>query len=289
MFAGAGGAALGLRQAGFHSLAAIEYEPRIAATLARAGFPAIVGRVEDPVVIEEVARNIEASGHKLDLLWASPPCQPYSSAGVRQGKFDPRDGWGATLIYAQRFYPRAIIIENVRGAPVEDWALALRRLCPYAGTFSFLSSDFGLPQTRPRDFVYAGPAPLSALIARMNRHKVPARSVEDVLPHLRGYYIRPEQTTARARSTSQACHTLTTVGNVYVHKKDLGARTSASRIDPTISRLLTIEELAAIQGFPADWPWPATKKWAYKMVGNAVSPPVARAIAISVREIFSAA
>jgi site-specific DNA-cytosine methylase len=44
-------------------------------------------------------------------------------------------------------------------------------------------------------------------------------------------------------------------------------------------RRLTLQECAALQSFPADWPWRGNKTSQYRQVGNAVAPPVAFAVA----------
>lgn len=41
---------------------------------------------------------------------------------------------------------------------------------------------------------------------------------------------------------------------------------------------LTVEQAAAVQGFPADHPWAGTKADQYRQIGNAVPPPMAQAV-----------
>lgn len=153
LFAGAGGAAYGLHKAGFRHLASVEMWPIAVATLKAAGFPGVEGRVE--------AVNLLRFKGRVDLLWASPPCQPYSSAGKRLGALDSRDGWDATLLRVLELRPRVLIIENVTDAPVDAWAkhLSDEGLFKHVEVFTLCSDKFGVPQARCRDFIYAGPKP----------------------------------------------------------------------------------------------------------------------------------
>jgi DNA (cytosine-5)-methyltransferase 1 len=45
---------------------------------------------------------------------------------------------------------------------------------------------------------------------------------------------------------------------------------------------------AKLQGFPDDWQFTGGKTAAYRQVGNAFPPPVARAVAIQVRRCLEA-
>jgi DNA (cytosine-5)-methyltransferase 1 len=42
---------------------------------------------------------------------------------------------------------------------------------------------------------------------------------------------------------------------------------------------VSVTEAAILQGFPADHPWQGTKTKQYQQVGNAIPPPLARALA----------
>jgi DNA (cytosine-5)-methyltransferase 1 len=46
---------------------------------------------------------------------------------------------------------------------------------------------------------------------------------------------------------------------------------------------------AAIQGFPADWPFWGGKTAGYRQIGNAFPPPVARAVGASIWSALEAA
>ena len=46
---------------------------------------------------------------------------------------------------------------------------------------------------------------------------------------------------------------------------------------------LTVRRVARIQGFPDSWAFPGRKTAAYRQVGNAFPPPVARALGEAIR------
>ena len=156
LFAGAGGADLGMRWAGVHHLACVEANAVACTTLRAAGFPAVQAWIGSagPLV-----PSWRWDGGAVDLLWASPPCQPYSLAGKRQGAADERDGWPATVEAIRAIRPRWVIVENVRGAPVEDWATTLREMYPHVAVATLDAADFGLPSRRTRRIVVAGQVP----------------------------------------------------------------------------------------------------------------------------------
>ena len=89
LFAGAGGAALGLRQAGFKSVCLVERDKQACKTLRAAG--------HSPVLNADV-RNIPAirkvvGATPVQVIWSSFPCQAWSLAGSRKGAADERNGW----------------------------------------------------------------------------------------------------------------------------------------------------------------------------------------------------
>jgi DNA (cytosine-5)-methyltransferase 1 len=51
----------------------------------------------------------------VDLVTSSTPCQPFSKAGRRLGKEDPRNYFPDTLRVVREVGPRYVLLENVRG------------------------------------------------------------------------------------------------------------------------------------------------------------------------------
>lgn len=176
LFAGAGGAALGLEAAGIGHRALVEWDGHACATLRAAGL--------GPVVEVDV-RNLDAieavSGPgPVDVLWSSFPCQAWSVAGQRKGASDERNGWPWTVDAIDRFSPRWFLAENVRGLLAhsteghpdpfqcprcyfESVILAqLRARFGHVGYFLLNAADYGVAQHRRRVIIWAGPAPLQA-------------------------------------------------------------------------------------------------------------------------------
>lgn len=156
LFAGAGGATQGLKQAGFGVLAAVENDRDAAATFA-ANHPEVKVWAEDICSVEPgaVRKRVEVDVGQLDLLTACPPCQSFSTLG----RMDPTDARNdlisETERFAGEFLPAAVLFENVPGV-ARDPRFAL--LCDRLGemgygdlrAYDILASSFGVPQRRRR-------------------------------------------------------------------------------------------------------------------------------------------
>lgn len=60
-------------------------------------------------------RDIRKQWGEIDLLTASPPCQPFSVQGKRQGEEDERDCFPAVKRAIESIRPKFFCIENVPG------------------------------------------------------------------------------------------------------------------------------------------------------------------------------
>jgi DNA (cytosine-5)-methyltransferase 1 len=153
LFAGAGGSSLGLHDAGF-DVVGYEYWQRAVDTHVANGMACHLHDLSDP--------DLDDAIKPCDLLWASPPCQPFSAAGDGEGENDDRDGFPWTLRIIARLLPSVVIIENVKGLTFDKHADyfggVLRSLgdLGYEWQWKVLNSaDYGVPQTRERCFIVA--------------------------------------------------------------------------------------------------------------------------------------
>lgn len=174
LFAGAGGATQGLRDAGFDIVAAVENELD-AATTWQLNHP---GRMFCEDVRQVTSTAILAAGGlqpgELDLLKACPPCQGFSSlrggASVNERQ---NDLVVDTLRFVAQLAPRAVLLENVPGLRRDgrfDTLTAGMRHLGYALTdYVVEASKLGVPQRRRRLVVLAvrdasDPPPLDDLV-----------------------------------------------------------------------------------------------------------------------------
>lgn len=141
LFTGAGGLDLGLEEAGWRSLAAVEMDADSIGTLELAAQRKAAGaEATSPVLIHSKIEDVDPASLRerlglrkgeLPLLAGGPPCQPFTTHGLRQSIVDARASgvWPAYLKYVEEFQPKALVIENVDGllsAALRHRPLALR-------------------------------------------------------------------------------------------------------------------------------------------------------------------
>jgi DNA (cytosine-5)-methyltransferase 1 len=161
LFAGAGGMSLGLEQAGFDVLAAVEYDPVHAATH-KFNFPdtkIICGQVQD-LCGDEIADQVGRTD-PVDLVVGGPPCQGFSMIGKRS----VNDSRNNLVFEFQRIVTelraRYFIMENVPGMTVGSQSQILKELIyrfkqdGYSCVEPQLltATSFGVPQRRKRLFL----------------------------------------------------------------------------------------------------------------------------------------
>jgi len=169
LFAGCGGLDLGLAQAGFRAVLAVDNNPRCSESY-RANFPETSfyqGSVTDLTasLMKELSGGETAKG--IDLLAGGPPCPPYSKSRFYR-KSKPRaladklgqETLGGYLNVLKLLEPRAFLLENVAGMAYKVHRQALDFIEQTAGGLGYRcewrvlnAASYGVPQIRERFFL----------------------------------------------------------------------------------------------------------------------------------------
>jgi DNA (cytosine-5)-methyltransferase 1 len=114
LFAGGGGLALGLQQAGFSPVAVVERDEDSCRTL-RENWNS--GRETEFSLFNADIRSVDFQSWQdnVELVSGGPPCQPFSIGGKHQGFRDERDMFPHAVHVVRTVRPKAFIFENVRG------------------------------------------------------------------------------------------------------------------------------------------------------------------------------
>lgn len=94
----------------------------------------------------------------VDIITGGYPCQPFSSAGKRQGQKDDRHMWPAVVECMSILNPKMAVFENVRGHLSLGFDEVLRDLhfLGYDVDWTTIkASDIGAPHQRARIFILA--------------------------------------------------------------------------------------------------------------------------------------
>lgn len=189
LFAGGGGMALGMRQAGFKHHALVEWWAPAAAVLRHNAELRPELWKPDQVLEKDVRTVLDELGERgtVQLVAGGPPCQPFSLAGAHAGDNDERNMFPAALDVVRKLRPEMVVFENVPGltrptfapyldyvrdqlrhpdiTPVDDdelWNVHHQRVLGSKEDETYRvyqdeinAADLGVPQSRRRVFIVA--------------------------------------------------------------------------------------------------------------------------------------
>ncbi len=302
MFCGGGGSSLGASMAGVEVIGGAEMAEYPARAFAE-NFPAARLYQGDLRILD--VRRLKTDLGKVDLLLASPECTNHTCAkGSAPRSEESKETALQVIRFTESLRPEWIVLENV--VHMKPWKRypelkeSLTKL-GYSITESVLDSSlFGVPQKRRRLFMVAGLSREPESIIRSNRSPKPAASVLDKSGSWPTTHLfsakRALGTIERAERAISEVGKRTPFLLVYYGTDGSGGWQSLDQplrtvttidrfalVEPSNSghtmRMLQTSELRRAMGFPAKYRFPVgTRREKIKLLGNAVCPPVMRAL-----------
>lgn len=317
LFSGGGGLDLGFQRAGFDHVASWELLGDAALTLQKANPDWTVFGGEEQGDVTKVDWSTWKG--KADVVHGGPPCQPFSSAGRQKGSKDIRDCFPIFVEAVLAMAPAAFLAENVpalgtaKFAPyLESVVLDPLRTKYHLHVMERRVEHFGVPQTRRRLMIvgfanardaarFEAPAgdygwwpadqqPLTTCLRTMGVRQalgLPDLGHQDALaPTIRSSLTGPRHTTSIV--SSAAAHREWDRLGIWPNGVAPDRERARAFPTPNGNFRLSLQDVALIQGFPEWWPFQGAAYMVLGQVGNAVPPPLAYAVACSIRSALSA-
>lgn len=306
LFAGAGGSSVGIRDAGYTTVGVDNWSPALESHKA-ADLETI-----DADLIGAPLGWLGAYAD-VDLLWSSPPCQPFTNGRALSGRWDERDGMPSTLEAIALTGPKTVVIENVPGLTFKRHADYLAAIVDAITTLGYAvewrilnAAEYGVPQRRrrliligSRDAAPVWPEPSPAtLTVRDTIGDGADNPAGSRVVYLKNPVIYPgswrgsllycgrgrplvlgEPSLAIYASGGNHVHwfdTEETHGVYFEHVAGGGAPLGGEAVRG--ARRLTVEQMAALQAFPSGYEFSGSDSARVKQIGNAVPPPLARSV-----------
>ena len=314
-FSGCGGFSEGFVQAGgFDVAAACEWDPEnpaIARTYEanRPGTPMVNADICLPETRERICAFFRDK--PCDVVIGGIPCKAYTKSKHRDPD-DPRGRLYEPFIdLVGRLLPVAVVIENVPDILTyrhADGSLAAHRIAVSLRSLGYAvaarvlnAADFGVAQRRRRAFIFAWrqgtfPRPVPTH-DRNGRDGLPKwRSIRDAIGNIED---APEDASwshvfpRHGRKVLDRIRITPVGGKASVGYNEGAYRDAPDRPSRTLRggawiihyrhhRVITVREAARIQGFSDSFLFEGSKSEQMLMVGNAVPPPLAKAVALAV-------
>lgn len=319
LFAGAGGLALGLEQAGIKGLAYVEIDKDACETLRqnRPNWNVIEGDVADV--------DFTAYKGKVDVVTGGAPCQAFSYAGKKLGFGDTRGTLFAQFARCvKETQPRMFLFENVRGLLSHDKGRTFETIkheftaLGYDIQYEVLNAAyFGVGQKRERvivigirndlsdvvHFEYPRPEPHMTVLrdvlqdvpdSPFQAYSDAKRKVMDMVPPGGCWVDLPEEVAKEymGKSYFSGGGRRGMARRIAWDEPCLTLTTSPSqkqteRCHPDETRPFTVREYARIQSFPDSWNFAGSVGEQYKQIGNAVPTELARRIGLQIVEALN--
>ena len=263
---------------------------------------------KETLLIEKDIRIVDPLNlHKVDIMTAGFPCQPFSVAGNQRGLSDPR---GYLFYEVGRFVachkPRFVFLENVSNLIAHNNGKTFNVVhdvlaeLGYSIRYKVMRASLygGVPQIRDRIYIVAFREQSDCDMFEFPNEIDLTVSIEDILKR----NISKHKVYYYDKSTpfyKHLCNIVSRHDSIYRVYRD-SIKVTQNRMCPTLTatmgtrpnqvhlvvddfglRKITIQECLDFQGFPQQFKFPhnITLEDAYKQIGNSVCVPVVKRIA----------
>jgi len=293
LFCGCGGLTLGLKQAGFDVVGAVEID-NLAVETYKANHPEVHVWEEDiqGLMVAKVKRKLGLKKGELELLAGCPPCQGFSTMRTLNGGYEIYDERNNLVSEFLRFVeglePKTVMMENVPGLADDK---RFRKFCRKLKKLGYVlnhavldAADYGVPQRRKRLILLGGKG-RKIEFAKKTARKTVADAIRGMKPAGKSgdaLHDLPERRTPRIKRLIRKIpkdggsrKDLGKRGQLKCHKKcdgfkDVYGRMAWDKVAPTITsgctnpskgrflhpeedRAVTLREAALLQSFPEDY------------------------------------
>ena len=164
LFSGCGGLTLGLAQAGFRVVGAVEIDPFAVETYTTNHKNVFVWQQDiRKISVAAVMRHLKIKSGQLDLLAGCPPCQGFSTMTTLNGRIgqdERNDLVFQFLRFVRVLRPKAVMMENVpklaKNHRFKTLRTELTKLGYEVNHDVLDAADYGVPQRRRRLILVAG-------------------------------------------------------------------------------------------------------------------------------------
>jgi len=327
LFAGGGGLALGLHEAGFNQVLFNEFNHDACETLRK--------NFKDSNIIEGDVHNVDFTPYKgkIDFLSGGFPCQAFSYAGNQKGFEDARGTLFFELARAiKETQPKVFLGENVKGLVSHDNGKTFKVISQIIDELGYYlvpprvlkAVMYKVPQKRERIFLvgirknfadkvsFHWPSPYYRVMTlrdtfykgELYDSDVP-ESIGQKYPKRKAEILSKVPQGGDWRDLPEDLQKEYMKGSFYLGGGKTGmarrlsldepsltltcapAQKQTERCHPLETRPLTVREYARIQTFPDSWEFSGSESSQYKQIGNAVPVNLAKAMGHSLIRLLN--
>jgi len=286
-FSGCGGMEIGMMQAGVNIIQSLEIDQKAVDCMNDNshyfGHSILKQDIENITVLEQP---------KTDIIVGTYPCTKYSAIADIHGT---RTGDNLFLHFFRHIAierPEMYIVENVPGMKKFNVVMEAMTKLPeyYVNVFCPVNASNWLPQVRKRLILIGTKKPFLIQPPTQVNNRIRLRDILEINPEvdmpeyvfnrINGKY-RDKPIIVDASLPGAIAPTC-----VAHYAKDLGTRLVKDNQSPNGLRPFSVREYARLQGFPDDFKFNNDRN-SYKMIGNAVAPPMGKWIGMQAMKYFN--